>query len=72
MGFGNTRPTPVDSWVGYRYNFNRWLAAEANYDMTANADLFRQDGSSRRVQHPPDHWLSCRETAELCQLHRMR
>jgi len=42
--------------IGYRYNFNRWLAAEANYGYDRQfADLFRWDGNSRRVQHPSDH-----------------
>src|SRR2546428_6507551 len=67
MGFGNTRPTPVDFWLAIATTSIVGLQQRRTTDMTAIRRFISADGSSRRVQHPPDHWLSCRKTAELCQ-----
>jgi len=53
--------------IGYRYNFNRWLAAEANYGYDRNTQVYlREHASSSPVRHPSNHWRSCGETARFC------
>jgi hypothetical protein len=59
--------------VGYRYNFNRWFAAEANYGYDRNTQFYF-GGTSARIQsrHSPNHWLSGRQTANFCQAATVR
>jgi opacity protein-like surface antigen len=59
--------------LGYRYNFNRWLAAEANYGYDRNTQFYF-GGTEARVQSdmPPNHWFSSSQVAQLCQATTVR
>ena len=59
--------------IGYRYNFNRWFAAEANYGYDRkHTILFRWHIGARPVRYPPDHRLSGSQTADFCQTATVR
>jgi opacity protein-like surface antigen len=59
--------------LGYRFNFNRWLAAEANYGYDRNTQFYFGGTAARGpVRHPPNHWLSSSQIAQLCQATTLR
>ena len=49
-GFGKEATDSGGILVGYRYNVNRWLAAEANYGLTQNSQLYFGSLGGARVQ----------------------
>ena len=70
-GQGNTqRATQTGGFlVGYRYHFNRWLAAEAAYGYNRNSQHFLVPGEfSRSGQRAPGHRRVRRESAGFRQI----
>src|SRR5262249_55223124 len=49
-GISRTTTTTGGLLVGYRYHFNRWLSAEANYGFDRDTQKFFSSGGFSRVQ----------------------